>query len=437
QDISAQVLDAFEKSPRVMLPEVNGLADFLEKPIPDSMKIPLLQHEYDSFLIRNMEDMCTSEDLNILFRVSETENAYGFTSKMIGPLIWNDPPSREKTEYSYVSFWDANIRFPLELFIPDGTSIRNSSQHMGIFSKWPNFGFILNHVCLFRGEEKSSINDEDAKAELRDKLYWIYDPAPYVLGYYANRSDVTFVAICRPLHGYNPDVINIVKSNLNRRRGRILNLRRMINLSILIKSLQDVIGWHESPEFRPIIRKRQTIIVCAKNIKKTFTNRTESDERVEKLRNLGVVYLGPKGMSVKPKNQKELLEAVVCILEALVAMHGGDDPIFHQDIRWPNIIRLPGASNEPSKWILIDWDEADGPPTQPATHLATENHAPEVFQKDHHGEVDIWSVGELITAASKWIFGLSSNLIEFGKELQSDNRPTAQNALEKLKSFLK
>jgi hypothetical protein len=30
-------------------------------------------------------------------------------------------------------------------------------------------------------------------------------------------------------------------------------------------------------------------------------------------RNISVVYLGPKGMSVKPKNQKELLKAVsVC-----------------------------------------------------------------------------------------------------------------------------
>ena len=32
----------------------------------------------------------------------------------------------------------------------------------------------------------------------------------------------------------------------------------------------------------------------------------------------GVVYLSPKGMCVKPKNPKELLEAIICILEALV-----------------------------------------------------------------------------------------------------------------------
>ncbi|CAG8728218.1 19567_t:CDS:2, partial [Dentiscutata erythropus] len=251
-DVSAKVLDAFNKRPKVTLPDVNELANFLEMPIPENMKIPLLQREYDSFLIQSMKNTCTSEDLNILFRVSETERAYEFITTIIGGLIRNDPPSREGTERLYLSFWDTNIRFPLELLISDGISIRNSSQHSSSFSKRPNYGFIVNHICLFRGEEKSPTSYEDAKAKLKDKLYWTYDPAPYILGYYANGPDITFVAICRPLSGYNPDVLDIVKSNLNQRRDRILNLRRMINLSILIKSLQDVIGWRETPEFQRI-----------------------------------------------------------------------------------------------------------------------------------------------------------------------------------------
>ena len=32
----------------------------------------------------------------------------------------------------------------------------------------------------------------------------------------------------------------------------------------------------------------------------------------------GEVYLSPKGMDVRPKDKKELLEAIICILEALV-----------------------------------------------------------------------------------------------------------------------
>ncbi|CAI2174151.1 9967_t:CDS:2 [Funneliformis geosporum] len=228
---------------------------------------------------------------------------------------------------------------------------------MSTLGKRPDFGFILNHVCSFRKEKKSLINNDDPNAELRDKLDWIYDSAPYVLGYYANGPEVIFVAICKPSFGNNPKVINIVKSNLNLRKDCILNLRRIINLSILIKSLQDVIGWHETPEFCPIERS--------------------------------------KGMSVKPKNQKELLEAIFCVFETLV---------------WPNIIKLPG---EQSKWILIDWDDADGPPTRPAKHLGKENHAPEAFEENHGGEVDIWV------------------------QMQSINRPSAHDALEFFRSLTK
>ncbi|RHZ83624.1 hypothetical protein Glove_89g99 [Diversispora epigaea] len=123
QDISAQVLNAFNVRSKIILPEVNELINFFEKPIPNNMKIPLLQREYDTFLIQSIKNTCTSEDLNILFRVSETESAYEFITSILGGLIWNDPPLREGTKYSYVSFWDVHIRFPLETLISDGTSV--------------------------------------------------------------------------------------------------------------------------------------------------------------------------------------------------------------------------------------------------------------------------------------------------------------------------
>jgi hypothetical protein len=113
-------------------------------------------------------------------------------------------------------------------------------------------------------------------------------------------------------------------------------------------------------------------------------------------------------------------------------LHSGNEPIFHQDIQWPNIIKLPG---KPSKWILIDWDNADRPPTQPANHLKKDNHAPEVFEKDHGEEVDIWSVGKLITDANKWIIDLSQSIINIGIQMQSNNRPNAYNALKSLRSL--
>ncbi|CAI2188031.1 20336_t:CDS:2 [Funneliformis geosporum] len=374
QDVSTRVLDTLKKIPRMTLPAVNELTNFLEQPLSIYMKIPILQHEFNSLVINEPENPCTQEDLEILFQVNDIESSYYITTKLFSVAILGNPPSHEGTEYSFVSFWDINIRFPLEHLIPDG--------------------------------------------------------------YYANGPDVTFVAICRPLPtNDSPEVAIIVNSNLNMRRNQIFNLRRMINLSILIKSLQDVIGWHETPEFRPIVRERQTI--------------EEFDRRVEKLKNVyniltkkkvpnvdlllhanngsDEVYLGLKGMSVRPNNQKELLEAVVCVLEALVVLHGGNEPIFHQDIQWPNIIKLPG---ELLKWILIDWDDTDRPLTRPANHLGRDNHTPEVFEEDHGGEVDIWSIGRLIIEVNKWIMGLSQSIVDIGVTIQSNNRPNAHDALE-------
>ena len=183
QDVSAQVLGAFNKRPKVTLPEVNELPDFLEQPLSDNTKIPVLRHEYNSYLIQSMEDTCTPEDLNVLFRISDTESAYELITKTLGSPIRNNPPSREGTGTgcSFVHFWDNNIRSLLETFISNGNTIRNSSQHSTL-GKRPDFGFILGQVCPFRGEEKSIVNNEDPRAELTDKLTWTYDPAPYILG---------------------------------------------------------------------------------------------------------------------------------------------------------------------------------------------------------------------------------------------------------------
>ena len=76
-----------------------------------------------------------------------------------------------------------------------------------------------------------------------------------IAGYYANGPLITIVAICRPLDGHDvPNVINIVSSNLSLRRERIFHLRRIINLSIIIEMVQEVIGFCETAEFTPIVR---------------------------------------------------------------------------------------------------------------------------------------------------------------------------------------
>ena len=46
----------------------------------------------------------------------------------------------------------------------------------------PDYAFLVNNLCPFRGEEKAPESNADPKQELADKLAWAYDPAPYVFG---------------------------------------------------------------------------------------------------------------------------------------------------------------------------------------------------------------------------------------------------------------
>ncbi|CAG8703158.1 4744_t:CDS:2, partial [Funneliformis mosseae] len=65
--------------------------------LSDNMKIPILRHEYNSYLIQSMEDTCISEDLNILFQINDTENAYEFITKTLDSPIWNNSSLRKRT----------------------------------------------------------------------------------------------------------------------------------------------------------------------------------------------------------------------------------------------------------------------------------------------------------------------------------------------------
>jgi len=106
-------------------------------------------------------------------------------------------------------------------------------------------------------------------------------------------------------------------------------------------------------------------------------------------------------------------------------MHEGPKPIFHRDIRWPNIIKRAG---DPTRWFLIDWDEAATPPTVAAIHLDKRCHAPTVFLNNHGSEVDVWAVGMLLIECSRGLLSLPRAV---GETLQSGSL-TALEALERV-----
>lgn len=152
-------------------------------PLPQAEKIPLSRTQFDGLLSSTTEikDRCVQGDVERLFRVSDAEASDILFAHFYHAVVWPAPPD-DGTEASFHSFWDDNIRKILELLVPSGKSIRDSSHHTNTEKLRPDYGFLLDNICPFRGEEKSSTNHVDPKPELSDKLTWVYSPAPYVFG---------------------------------------------------------------------------------------------------------------------------------------------------------------------------------------------------------------------------------------------------------------
>ena len=119
--------------------------------------------------------------MGILFRESESESGVYLFSLFL-TIVREPAPPDNGTEASFHSLWDDNIRKILEMLLPTGIPIRDDSLHTSTQKLRPDFGFLLNNICIFRGEEKSPSDTGDPKAELCDNLTWIYSPAPYIFG---------------------------------------------------------------------------------------------------------------------------------------------------------------------------------------------------------------------------------------------------------------
>ncbi len=59
--------------------------------------------------------------------------------------------------------------------------LRNSNQHASTRIARPDHALLYRYICIWGGEEKQD-ESADPKSELLDKLVWVYDDAPYILG---------------------------------------------------------------------------------------------------------------------------------------------------------------------------------------------------------------------------------------------------------------
>jgi Protein kinase domain len=160
-----------------------------------------------------------------------------------------------------------------------------------------------------------------------------------------------------------------------------------------------------------------------------------------------ICRFAPVGRSYLPQDINELLDSLLCVCEALVALHARG--IMHRDIRWDNIFHSFESNNSASsqyvfsrEWVLFDFEFAAWAP-QPAfgeNTLTPSNHAPEMMRQHnatrdecHDVAVDIWGLGYLMETAHVDIPASHCPAMQELQEKCSDanheNRPTAAQCL--------
>ncbi|KAF8336080.1 hypothetical protein F5887DRAFT_1285507 [Amanita rubescens] len=390
-DISRKLFDLWTKPAKW---DLRHLKEYLEKPLDPDWKIPLPHAD--------------AEDLELLFKQSEDETAVAILDLL-------------KPELRGIQ----NIRDILERCL-GVASIRDSNQGTETSRLRPDFGLLLANVCVFRGEEKGiEFTGMHPRNELKVKTRWVYDPAPYILGYYAIGVKVVLTAILPPgPQGESIQVEDLILADLSSRRKRIKNALRMIKLCGVLGWLQQVIGEGKDRDMHLQFRDGGKLIeYFSSHLRKTYglANSDDGEERVKHLKAIyasliskdvpnvdrlkkadiqhrvhgSYVDLEPRGIDAGPQSPLDVRNAVVCVLEALKVAHA-DPPVFHRDIRWKNIMQ---SRENSSKWFLIDWEDASFAPTKGAPHLSQNEHSPNVYKDDHGADVDIWAVGRLIFTA--------------------------------------
>jgi len=142
---------------------------------------------------------------------------------------------------------------------------------------------------------------------------------------------VTLAAICRPSRGSRqPQIVDILKVDLQLKANRIKNVIRLVNLCSLIVPITSVIGSRTTSEFLPIRRENKTVEICGTNIKKTYHG-PQRHHQIQRLKHIyeilrrkavpnvdrlalafsdedhgAIVFLEPKGIRVLPGTIREV-----------------------------------------------------------------------------------------------------------------------------------
>eukprot|EP00644_Phytophthora_capsici_P015436 jgi/Phyca11/547387/estExt2_Genewise1Plus.C_PHYCAscaffold_240409 len=423
------------------LPFVGNLSSFVTQPLPAKIRV---KQEW-------LNEWALSPGLQEkMFVLDDDAPCMEFTSLIFNKRTLN-PFRRGKTENAFISMWDSIFRNVLDVLFTQAHIDRDSCNGSSTRQKRPDFLFVLDQVCVFRGEEKPpDVNISVPTEELCSKLVWAYGSVPYVFGYAASGYDIQLHALY-PLDPLKVLTKNIGTFNLEVKEHLFQIVLVMLNLSLLFQAIADECPASGRDEFRDITRSSGVVVRLSPTfVEKIFPDistfghlelvyghlKRASVPNVDRLTNLHfqkrLAVFKPRGTMVRPSNLLDLFGALKDVLQALVALHRLG--WIHRDIRWSNVIRQRTGNS----WFLIDFvDAATDPQQYPSgQHLSVEEHAPEIFVENgvHTTAVDIWAVGFLIeTSGVEWLdFAGRTSLYRRLIAKDPAARPNAEEVLAEL-----
>ncbi|KAH9113669.1 hypothetical protein AeMF1_012161, partial [Aphanomyces euteiches] len=209
------------------LPSLGKLAEFTESEL--QVKIPIQDRLRGQWLAKM--DVPNPGLINKLFRIDNEKPCLTLVNDVIRRVV-----KPVKTD-----------------FVIDGLSDRDTSRGSSTGLNRPDFIFIVDSVCVFRGEEKApGFPIENPKQKLVTKLDWTYGKVPYLLGYAAVSYHIALCAITCEDDAVSATELG--RYDLRSLEGRFQWLLALLNVVRLFKSLARLCPDSARGEFRQIPR---------------------------------------------------------------------------------------------------------------------------------------------------------------------------------------
>ncbi|OWZ11817.1 LOW QUALITY PROTEIN: Crinkler (CRN) [Phytophthora megakarya] len=150
---------------------------------------------------------------------------------------------------SYNGLWNNLFLNVLSVIVDTSRADRDSCNNSSTENQYPAFKFVLDDVCIFRGEEKApGVSIRVTSEEMTSKFEWTFGNVPYVFGYTASGYKIQLPAL-QSWDGFVTET-SIGTFYINRQEQRFEAVLALLNLSLLFPHIFDACPVSAKDEFR-------------------------------------------------------------------------------------------------------------------------------------------------------------------------------------------